>query len=71
MFELRHEKTYLLCCRPGLTQTGMVRGLKFQIKEVEELYYLSCENKGADQLHGYCKADLRLYFGMCKKQVFS
>ena len=28
----------------------MARGLKFRIKEVEELYYLCSENKGADQL---------------------
>ena len=31
----------------------MARGLKFQIYEVEELYYLLSENIGADQLHGY------------------
>ena len=32
-----------------------------------ELYYPSSENKGADQLHSYCKADLRLCFrlGLC------
>ena len=34
------------------------RGLKFQIKEVEGLYYRCSENKGADQLHGYREADL-------------
>ena len=27
----------------------MARGLKFRIEEVEELYYLCSENKGADQ----------------------
>ena len=26
------------------------------------------ENKGADQLHNNCEADLRLCFRMCKKQ---
>ena len=31
----------------------MVRGLKFWIYEVEGLYYLSSENKGADELRGY------------------
>ena len=30
----------------------MARGLKFRIKKVEGLYYLSSKNKGADQLHG-------------------
>ena len=40
----------------------MARGLKFCIKKVEVFYYPSCENKGADQLHGYREADLRLCF---------
>ena len=35
------------------------------------MYYLCSETKGADQLHGYCAADLRLCFRLCKKQVFS
>ena len=48
----------------------MARGLKFRVKE-EELYYLCNENKGADQLPGYCTADLRLCFCICIKQVFS
>ena len=39
----------------------MARILKFWINE-EELYYLSSENKGADQLYNYCTADLRLCF---------
>ena len=38
----------------------MARGLKFRIYEVEGLYYLFSENKGADQLRSYCAADLRL-----------
>ena len=29
------------------------------------------KNKGADQLHGYREADLRLCFRICKKPVFS
>ena len=29
------------------------------------------ENKGADQLPGYRKADLRLCFRICKNPVFS
>ena len=53
----------------------MARSLKFCIKEIEELYYLCSENKGADQLHSncysYCAADLRLCFCICKKPVFS
>ena len=35
------------------------------------MYYPYSENKGADQLRGYRKADLRLCFRMCKKPVFS
>ena len=42
------------------------RSLKFWIKEEDGLYFLSSENKGADQLQGYCKADLRLCFSLCK-----
>ena len=49
----------------------MSGGLKFQIKEVEGLYYPCSENKGADQLGGYREADLRLCFRICKKPVFS
>ena len=49
----------------------MARGLKFQIKEVEGLYYPCSENKGADQLRGYCEADMRLCFRICKMLVFS
>ena len=38
------------------------RSLKFRIKEEEELYFPSSENKGADQLRGYREADLCLFF---------
>ena len=48
----------------------MARGLKFRIKKVEGLYYLCRENKGADQLHIYFEADLRLCFRICKMLVF-
>ena len=59
--------------KPGSTATEvkMARGLKFQIKVVEGLYYPSSENKGADQLRSYREADLRLCFRICKKPVFS
>ena len=49
----------------------MARGLKFRILEVEGLYYLCSENKGADQLRGNREADLRLCFCICKTLVFS
>ena len=49
----------------------MARGLKFQIKKVERLYYPCSENKGADQLRGYREADLHLCFRICKMLVFS
>ena len=32
------------------------------------MFYLCSENKGADQLCGYRKADPRLCFRICKKQ---
>ena len=35
------------------------------------LYYPCSENKGADQLSSYCKADLRLCFRMGNNPVFS
>ena len=44
----------------------MPRGLKFQIQEVEGLYYLCSEKKGADQLRGYRAADLRFLFAYAK-----
>ena len=46
------------------------RSLKFWSKVEEELYYLSSENKGADQLRGYRGADLRLCFRICRLLVF-
>ena len=44
----------------------MGRGLKLWLEQVEGLYHLCSENKGADQLHGYRAADLRLGFRICK-----
>ena len=38
---------------------------------MEGLYYLCSENKGTDQLRGYCEADLRLCFRIGKKPVFA
>ena len=35
------------------------------------MYYPCSENKGADQLHGYCEADLRLCFRPFKMLFFS
>ena len=49
----------------------MPRGLKFRIQIEDGLYYPCSENKGADQLHSYCAADLRLCFCIYKKPVFS
>ena len=44
----------------------MARGLEFCIQEVEGLFYLCSESKGADQLRGYREADLRLCFRNAK-----
>ena len=49
----------------------MARGLKFRIQKVGGLYYLCSENKGADQLRGDRKADLRFCFRICKMLVCS
>ena len=47
-------------------------GVKFWMKEVEELYCLFRENKNTDQLRGDREANLRLCSPKCKKkQVFS
>ena len=56
---------------PPVQRHKMARGLKLRIQKVEGLYYLSRESKGADQLHGYGAADLRLCFRICNNQVFS
>ena len=48
----------------------MARGFKLRMSEVEGLYHLCSENKGADQLCGDREADLRLCFRKCKKPVF-
>ena len=49
----------------------MARGLKFRIYKVEGLYYLSSENKGADQLRGHREVDLRLCLCIYAKRLFS
>ena len=46
------------------------RSLNFWSDVEEELFYLSSENKGADQLRGYREADLRLCFRLCRLLVF-
>ena len=51
-------------------QQKMARGWKILINEVGGLYYPCSENKGADQLCDYHTADLRLWFCICKNQVF-
>ena len=45
----------------------MARSLNFRILQIEGLYCLCSENKGADQLRGYREADLRLYFANAKR----
>ena len=46
------------------------RSLKFRIEEEEEEYYPCSENKDAEQLRGYRKADLHLCFRLCRLLVF-
>ena len=57
--------------KPVCTATEDGYRLVISYLEVEGLYYLCSENKGADQLRGYREADLRLCFSICKKPVFS
>ena len=70
-----HEKTNVLVSdlvrhKPGCTATE--DGLWLEISDLESRSYNICsENKGADQLHSYCQADLRLCFRICKTLVFS
>ena len=55
--------------RPRPTQTALYSHRRWvEIQEVEEFYYLCSENKDANQLHGYSRADLRLCFRICKKR---
>ena len=56
--------------KPGLAATEGGTGFKFRIKELEGLYNLCSENKGADQLRSYRKADLRLCFRIKQKAGF-
>ena len=56
--------------RAVLQSQKIVRGWKFWISKVEELYYPCSENKGTDQLRSYCEADLRLCFHLCRLLVF-
>ena len=53
--------------KPGCAVTEDGEGLQ----RVEGLNYPCSKNKGADQLHGYREADLRLCFRICKKKRFS
>ena len=50
---------------------NMVGGLKFQIEEVERLYDICSENKGADHLRAYRAADIPLLFSHAQKAGFS
>ena len=47
------------------------RILKCWVEVEGDLYYLSSEDKGADQLCSNCTADLRLCFRIGKHSVFS
>ena len=44
----------------------MIRGLNLLIKKVDSFYFLSGENKDANQLRDYRAADLHLCFHICK-----
>ena len=69
VFEISDQVQHKSGCTLEAQKT--TRGLKFRILEVEGLYYLCSDNKGADQQRGYRAADLRLCFRICKNQNFS
>ena len=61
--------------RPGPTQIGRAateNGYGFEIShfEVEGLNYPSSEQKIAEQLRGYCEANLRLLFSYLQNSPF-
>ena len=74
-YEPRHEKTNVLVCdlvshKPGCTDTE--DGYRLEILDLESRGIALCsENKGADQLHGYREADLRLCFRIFRYFRFS
>ena len=57
--------------KPACNSQKQARSLKFRTEEEEGLYYPCSENKDADQLYSYCKADLRLCFRIGKNLNFS
>ena len=63
-FEPRYKKT----CIRGTTQPQKIARGMFRIKEVEGLYCLCSENKGADQLCNYCAAGLQFVFVYVKSR---
>ena len=49
----------------------MARGMKFQIWKVEGIVlFVLCENKGADQLCGYCTLICAFVFAYAKNRIF-
>ena len=66
VFEVSDQVRHKLAVQPQ----KMARGLKLWISEVDRLYCLCSENKGANQLRCYRAADPRLCFRKCKKSGF-
>ena len=48
----------------------MARGMKFQIKEVEEMYNVRRVNKGTDQLRGLLIYQHLFFFAYAKSRLF-
>ena len=73
--EPRCDKTGLRCFLPGPTQNRAAQPQKIarlKISDLESggLHYFCGKNKGADQLRGYCEADLGLCFRSMQKAGF-
>ena len=61
----REISTICLPNRPVINRSVQPHKQDRSLAKVEEgLYYLCSEDKGADQLRIYCKADLRLLFSL-------
>ena len=73
MIESRHEESIFEQVRHKLVCTVTRDGLKLEMLQWERTGTVQSvrRNKRADQLRGYCEADLRLCFRMSRVLVFS
>ena len=59
-------------CNLGSLLYGDISVMRLEMLDLGSTGIVLCsENKGADQLHGYCTADQHLCFRMCENQICS